>query len=365
MAFDESCKSDSRRDSGKMIVLFLTLRDIYLASSRYRVYQYLDKLRSKGIQCEVKPLPKKGVISRIIFIINSVCSAINKDTVFIQKILFPSPVVYILKILNKNIIFDFDDALYTEHSSEMSTIRSAKRQRRLMTILRLSKLIIVGNKHLEKYAKAFNRNVVIIPSSIDTDFYKTKKKYNSSPLIIGWIGTSMNLFYLKKLDDVFEAIYQKYKDKVVFKVVCDKPFLPEKDIKVINKKWTLEDEISEIETFDIGVMPLNNDEFSKGKCAFKALQYMACGVPCIVSPIGANTEVVKEGLNGYYADSSEEWIKKLSVLIENKNLREKFGKNGRKIVEKEYSVKKILPKIIDSLVIVYSKKIRISLKDLS
>ncbi|HEB36041.1 hypothetical protein LCGC14_1197610 [marine sediment metagenome] len=336
-----------------MKILFLIWRDIFTASSRYRVYQYLDELKLKGFQYQIKFLPKKGIVPRIFFVISSIFIAINNDIIFIQKILFPSPIVYILKFLNKNIIFDWDDALYAEPPfGKQSKKEIAKRQYKLRIILKICKLTIVGNHHLKKYALNFNKNIVIIPTSIITSSYKLKKNYDSSPLIIGWIGSSGNLGYLKKLDEVFETISKKYKDKVVLKVVCDKPFYSRSGINIINKKWTLSDEIPNIITFDIGIMPLNKDEWSKGKCAFKALQYMACGVPCIASPIGANMKVIKNRINGYLVSTPDEWVEKLSILIENRNLREIYGKNGRKIVDKEYSAKISLHKIINAFVIV-------------
>jgi len=323
----------------RMKILFLTHRGITQASSRYRVYQYIDGLRAEGFKCHVRPLPERGLFVRVLYIFTLLISSLNKDIILIQKILFPIPVIYGLKFLNKNLIFDWDDAIYTESPSGILSKKEVnKRIYKLNSTLKVCKLIICGNGHLEKYSLRFNKNLVVIPTSLNTNLYTVKKEHDSSPLIIGWIGSSANLTYLQKLKGVLQGICERYKDKIFFKVVCDKVFNTDSKINIINKKWNLKEEVSDIRSFDIGIMPLEDNEWTRGKCAFKALQYMAVGIPVVSSPVGVNRQIIEDGVNGYLADSIEEWERKLSILINmSSEERKMMGQRGRGVVVARFS----------------------------
>ncbi|MEJ2184151.1 MAG: glycosyltransferase family 4 protein [Nitrospirota bacterium] len=333
-------------DAKQINVLFLTHRDIKQASSRFRAYQYAELLESRGFNCHVSPLPEKGVLRRLFYLTAVLFRVPANDIVVIQKILFARPILYVLRLLNNNIIFDWDDALYAAPPSNVLLgIDLKKRVKRLNYTLRTSKSIMCGNRTLWEYSLKYNNNAHVIPTAIDTDMLTVGKKRKSDSCIIGWIGKSENLEYLLELEDVFRALYERYGSSVCLRVVSNKSFYSHSGMDIINKKWRLAEEISDIQSFDIGIMPLDDNEWSRGKCAFKALQYMAAGVPCVASPVGANNEVVKNGYNGYLADSPQEWIECLSSLIDDADIRASLGEHGRKHVLKEYSIRSNIDKL--------------------
>ena len=165
----------------------------------------------------------------------------------------------------------------------------------------------------------------------------TKKKIsNHEEIILGWIGTKGNLKYLKKLEPVFETIRQRFprvKLKIVSNDFYDSPHLP-----VVKKLWKLEDENEDLISFDIGLMPLNDDLWSRGKCGLKIIQYLSVGVPVVCTPVGINPDIVKDGENGFWATNHQEWVDRLSNLIQNRDLRYQMGLKGIETVEQEYSL---------------------------
>jgi glycosyltransferase involved in cell wall biosynthesis len=144
------------------------------------------------------------------------------------------------------------------------------------------------------------------------------------------------------LTNVFRKLQERY--HVEIKIVGDINISLE-NVKIVPEKWSYETEITQLQSFDIGIMPMTDDEWTKGKCGLKILQYMAVGLPCVCSPAGVNKEIVQDGVNGFLANSNEEWIEQLSLLIENPNLRKKLGIVGRKTVEERYSLKVNAPRL--------------------
>jgi glycosyltransferase involved in cell wall biosynthesis len=181
------------------------------------------------------------------------------------------------------------------------------------------------------------KKVFIIPTCIDMNLYPRKKKIsNSQEIILGWIGTKGNLKYLKKLEPVFEIIRQRFpqaKLKIVSNDFYDSSYLP-----TIKKLWNLEEENEDLISFDIGLMPLNDDLWSRGKCGLKIIQYLSVGVPAVCTPVGINSDIVKNGENGFWATNDQEWVDHLSTLIQNQELRSQMGLKGIGTVEREYSL---------------------------
>jgi len=206
-------------------------------------------------------------------------------------------------------------------------------------MVRGSDVVTVGNQFLKNEVLKVDRQkkVFIIPTCIDTDLYPQKKKVTDRPeIILGWIGTKGNLKYLKKLEPVFETIHQRFpqvKLKIVSNHFFDSPHLP-----VIKKPWKLEDENEDLISFDIGLMPLNDDLWSRGKCGLKIVQYLSVGLPVVCTPVGMNSDIIKEGENGFWATNHQEWVDRLSTLIQNRDLRYQMGLKGIESVEGEYSL---------------------------
>lgn len=198
------------------------------------------------------------------------------------------------------------------------------------------------------YARKFNPNVVVNPTTIDTENLHNnsfRKPYPYSgqevlgepnSVIIGWTGSHSTLKYLEGLTSVLGMLEQKY-DNLSLLVIADKA--PQLSLKrMIFKKWSKDTEAEDLAAIDIGIMPLPDDEWTKGKCGFKALQYMAMGIPALVSPVAVNRIIVQNGQNGFWCSGDEEWIEKISVLIEDVALRKQLGAKARIFVEQHYSV---------------------------
>jgi glycosyltransferase involved in cell wall biosynthesis len=202
-----------------------------------------------------------------------------------------------------------------------------------------SDLVTVGNQFLKNEVLKVDpgKKVFVIPTCIDTDLYPRKKKItHREETILGWIGTKGNLKYLKKLEPVFETIYQRF-PRVKLKIVSN-DFYDPSHLPTIKKLWKLEDENEDLLSFDIGLMPLNDDLWSRGKCGLKIIQYLSVGVPAVCTPVGINSDIIKDGKNGFWANSDQEWVDRLSILIQDERLRYEMGLKGIETVEREYSL---------------------------
>jgi glycosyltransferase involved in cell wall biosynthesis len=203
-----------------------------------------------------------------------------------------------------------------------------------------SDVVTVGNQFLKSEVLKVDqkKNVFVIPTCIEMDLYPQKKKISNRPeVILGWIGTKGNLRYLKKLEPVFETIRQRF-PQVKLKVVSN-DFFDSEHLPVIKKTWKLEDENADLISFDIGLMPLNDDLWSRGKCGLKIVQYLSVGLPVVCTPVGINSDIIQNGENGFWAANDQEWVDRLSTLIQNPDLRYQMGLKGIEKVKKEYSLR--------------------------
>ncbi|MFZ3065097.1 MAG: glycosyltransferase family 4 protein [Nitrospirota bacterium] len=327
-------------------------------SSRYRIYQYLPYLAEHGIDVDVRPLLKgryfeiikiENLIIKNIFKIFyavyryiirffDVLKSVKYDLVVIEHQAFPYLpffLEYVLRMLNKNIILEFDDAIYLTHPKKMPKL------------IKMSKAVIVGNEFLKEYTVKNNKNVNVVPTVIDMRRYVENGqgsgvKGEEGNIIICWIGLAYNIDYLKQLTDVFRRL----SDKIFLKIISNKCIEIE-GVNVIFKKWSIETEVEEIQSSHIGIMPLMDDEWSRGKCGLKILQYMAAGIPAVGSPVGVNKEIIQDGKNGFLASTEDEWYEKLLSLCEDPELRRRMGNAGRKTVEDKYSINIWAPKLAE------------------
>lgn len=347
-----------------MKILFLPQTSEIGPASRYRVYQYLDYLREQGIDCNISPaIPSRyfskvyttdNTLKKILYLgpvflkrLRDLTRIKDYDIIFLQREILPQAYPVFEKAIaffKKNLIFDFDDAVFLVPPQRDDILYKFRYKNNIPEILKISRHIIAGNNYLKEYALRFNQNVTVIPTSIDTQRYTIKKYTNSKEdkIIIGWIGSHNTIFYLDLLKDVFIALAKKYKIKLNIIGVNNYKI---KGVEITTKKWDLNTEVQDLRGFDIGVAPLTKDEWALGKCGCKLLQYMGVGIPSVSSRVGVNKEIVQDGINGFLADAREEWIKKLSLLIEDKNLRRKMGMEGRVTVEKNFSIRANAPKL--------------------
>lgn len=343
-----------------MKILFLEPYPIEGPSSRYRVEQYIPYYENNNIRCVVRPfvssrfykiLYKKGFyFQKVLFFLQSafkrlfdIFLAARSDIIFIHLEAFPfGPPVFewIFSKLGKKIIYDLDDAIYLGITSPSNRfLKYLKCPSKIKKIIRISNHIITCNTYLGDYAKKYNQNVTVIHTSVDTEKFVPKFKNSKDPLIIGWIGSHSTAKYLLELKDVFSKLSAKYKFTVKIIGAGEGYKFEIPGVNIVQLDWNLKDEIAQFQSFDIGVYPLPENEWVKGKTGFKTIQYMSVGISCVASDVGVNKDIIENGVNGYLARTKEEWIKKLSNLIENHNLRTDIGLAGRKTVEEKFSVK--------------------------
>lgn len=299
----------------------------------------------------------KGLYKRFVLLFNLKqydIIFIHRETCFIGGAIFE----YVYSKLNRNIIFDFDDAIWLHDVSKANDLLGwLKKPEKTSKIISYAKLVIAGNAYLAEYAKKYNSNVVIIPTTIDTKYHCRKNhKTLKNDIIIGWTGSSTTNRHLKTLLPVIKKLKLLYRERIRFVMISNIP-LEESSGLIDFIPWNKQTEINDLLSFDIGIMPLPDDEWTRGKCGFKGLQYMALEIPTIMSPVGVNTEIIQDGENGFLAATEEEWIEKLSLLIESSELRDKLGKAGRKTVVEKYSVEANKQKYLDAFNSVLNIKI--------
>lgn len=350
-------------------ILFLTIhRPDRNPSQRFRFEQYLDYLEGNNFKykfsyllnakndkifySEGKYLSKlfiilKGFLKRCL----EVFSASKYDIIFVQRECFMLGTSFFEKMFARKapLIFDFDDSIWLQNVSDANKMFGwLKNANKTPKIISYSNLVLAGNPYLARYARKINQNVLAIPTTIDTTIYsKLPQEEFKNQIIIGWSGSITTIKHFNFALNFLKQIKDKYGSKVSFIVVGDGNYI-NSDLGITGIPWIKEDEIKELSRFDIGIMPLPNDEWANGKCGLKGLQYMSLSIPTIMSPVGVNIEIIQDGVNGFLADSDEEWIDKLSRLIESKELREKLGSAGRQTVVEKYSVEANKQKYLDA-----------------
>jgi glycosyltransferase involved in cell wall biosynthesis len=340
-------------------VLFLTVhRPNRSPSQRFRFEQYLNYLEENGYCYHFSYLLdefydrffyKKGffliklkiVLKSFFKRLKEVKSANQYDIIFIQRECFMIGSSFFEKKFAKSkakIIYDFDDSIWLSNVSEANKkFAWLKSPHKTSEIISLAHLIIAGNEYLKRYSLNYNKNTIVIPTTIDTEEYKKKEKTMSDKVVIGWSGSITTIQHFEYSLNILKKLNIKYPNKLEFRVIGDADYVNE-ELGIKGLGWNKETEIDDLSQFDIGIMPLPDDEWAKGKCGLKGLQYMALEIPTVMSPVGVNTEIIQDGENGFLAATEQDWIEKLSLLIESPELREKIGKAGRKTVVEKYSV---------------------------
>lgn len=326
----------------KMEKIYFLVQGWDSPASRYRVLQYIPYLKEAQIEAKVALFPDSFCKWMKLF-----SEIRNYDILFVQKKRLWHWQLWYLKRKRIKIIYDFDDAVMLK-SPVNGGSRSFKRQRTFARMVRYSDRVIAGNQYLKSQVLPYNKNVIIIPTVVDTSKYTTKDYTRiKKKVTIGWIGSKTSLPFLRELTPAFDHLASQH-ESVELKIICNEFFNCNK-MPVIKKIWAAADENSDLQDIDIGLAPLPNHEWTKGKCAAKLLQYFSVGIPVVCSPVGVHNEIVKEGVNGLFANSMQEWIEKINMLINDKNLREHIGLEGKKTVESLYSLNANISKFIDAV----------------
>lgn len=332
-------------------------------SQRFRFEQYFSSLEENGLQFFIQSfLGKKNwkiffKPGRSILKILTLLAGFSKrlvvlfrvpfyDVVFIHREATPlGPPVFewmIAKVFGKKIIYDFDDAIWlTDRLNETWWTKALKYRKKVSLICEWSYKVSCGNQYLTDFARTYNQRAVRNPTTIETQQWHNpgmyeKKRIRDTDIIIGWTGSHSTLKYLKDIESVLQRIESNFPLVKVLIIADQKPSLNLRSLVFV--PWNEKTEIEDLMLVDIGIMPLPDDEWSRGKCGFKALQYMALEIPAIASPVGVNSTIIDAGKNGFLCSTPEEWENALTTLIRDSELRKKMGTEGRIKVESAYSV---------------------------
>lgn len=326
-------------------------------SQRFRHEQYLRFLEENGWECRFSWLlnpeqdrvfysngnwmAKAGVIARGTIKRWKETFSKPADVVFVQREAFMLGSAWFERQMAKRaaLVFDFDDAIWlADVSAKNKRFAFLKNGKKTADLISASDQVIAGNDYLATYARIYNDRVTVIPTTIDTAYHRPMPQLREGkPVCIGWTGSLTTLQYLKSLVPLLERIKSRYGAGVRFKVIGE-PGYRNEALELESTPWNLQTEIEDLNDIDIGIMPLPDNEWTKGKCGFKGLQYMGCGIPAVMSPVGVNAQIVEHGVNGFLPADKEEWYNTLCQLVDSKPLRQRIGQAGRNTVEKRYSV---------------------------
>jgi len=342
----------------KKILFVVPLYKNRSPSQRFRIEQFTDFFQENGFICETSNLitPEtdrlfysKGNILQKLFLffkfglirIKDVLRASKYDIVFVQReAFFVGPAIFEKLFSRKTkLVFDFDDAIWLPNISKANKkLEWLKNYKKTSKIIAYADSVIAGNEYLKQYALQYNKTVVVIPTTVDTNKYKKLKSTDTTDtVVIGWSGSVTTVQHFEYAIGFLKKLKEKYGRKIEIKLIGDGAYQNEV-LGIKGIAWNNETEIQDLSEFDIGIMPLPDDEWTNGKCGLKGLLYMALEIPAVMSPVGVNTEIIQDGENGFLAAQEEEWVEKLSRLIDDKDLRIRLGKAGRKTVVEKYSV---------------------------
>ncbi|MCW6511337.1 glycosyltransferase family 4 protein [Lichenifustis flavocetrariae] len=347
-------------------VLFIVPHPIEGPSSRFRVYQFQPYLEAHGIEVTVRPLvPSRaamrlyepgGLVAKAAITtiaaaerLGDILRAGQFDVVYLLREAFPFGPPWIEHALKRRagrLIFDFDDAIYLRSLVYRNPLDRFRDFGKTEAIIRLADHVVVGSRHLQEFASRFTRqdNITIVPTVVDTDVFRPADHLQLGTLTIGWIGTPRGSSYLRGLLGAMRHLCRRF-NHLRFVFIGAEPF-GVGDLPVTFQPWRMATEVADIQAFDIGLMPLTDDEETRGKCGFKLIEYMSLGIPTVSSPVGANCDIVEDGRSGLFATSEAEWIAAIGELIERPDLRRTLAENGRRRVVASYSLASAAPQLL-------------------
>ena len=353
-------------------ILILTPNPIASASERYRVYQYLPFLERSGFACTVLPfatgalhraiqaenLAPKLLLTPFCYMrrVSELVAYSQYDLLMVHRGIFPFPWPALERMFLRRqtkVIFDFDDAIHVGHrdtaAKKYPWIYRLKYGPGVNGMLGYCTHVIAGNRILAEHASRFNSQVSIVPTVVDLEQfdYRPSRRSNGK-LTVGWIGSRSTSPYLLEIEAALRQLSKVHSGKIRFRLFGD----PQRKLNLPGFEslpFSLASEIDDLRTIDIGIMPMPDNDWTRGKCAFKAIQYMALGIPTVTSPVGMATELIQHNVNGFWARTPQEWFESLNRLVMDAELRSRFAGAGRKTIEKNYSLQTWGPHVSDLL----------------
>jgi glycosyltransferase involved in cell wall biosynthesis len=343
-----------------MKILLLTRYSRLGASSRLRCLDYLPLLREAGLDIDVAPFfddaylerlyagtrtPLPKLLSYYRNRLQTLHTRHKYDLMWLEKEALPWLPGWLETFLLRGppLVIDFDDAWFHRYDSHKNPLVRWVLGKKFGRLVRQAHTIVAGNAYLANWARAQGAtHIVQIPTVLDPGRYQLAKPHQNKPVTIGWMGSPSSAKYLRAIASALAEVIAtgKVRLELVGSGQIDLPF-PHSVLP-----WHENTEAAYLQAFDIGIMPLTEDKWSRGKCAYKLLQYMAAGLPVVASPVEMNKQVVQHGVNGYLATSKEDWIEALERLCDGPALRQRLGMAGRQLVEAEYSLAGTAPKLI-------------------
>lgn len=335
------------------------------AGCRFRIAQYIPYLRDHGYDVTLSSFYSRDFfnviyrgghwVEKASHFVSASFSRLSEafgvtdyDLVFLYREAIPAGPPFVEKLLADSgvpIVYDFDDAIFLPSVSDANrAVGFLKSPSRVETIVRRSTHVVVGNEFLAQFARRYNDAVTVIPTAVDTDRFKPRAvPSESKELVVGWIGSPTTFVYLEQLLPVLQEVAKTHPFRLKVSGSGRPVNFPGVAVDVV--PWSMADEVSLFNTCDIGVYPLPDDEWSKGKCGFKAIQCMACGVPVVAAAVGVNTAIIENGVNSFLASNAAEWVDMLRRLIADPALRARMALAGRRTIEERYSLRVTAPQL--------------------
>lgn len=349
-----------------MRILALTRYGRLGSSSRVRFYQYFPYLQSNGLEIVTAAFFDDEYIRKLYSgqkpSIQSIAGAYIKrlsdvahhtsfDLIWVEREIFPwFPALFefLLNRMHTPYVVDYDDAVFHRYDMHPSFVVRTFMRHKIDRVMRNAALVLAGNEYLAKRAsQAGSNNIELLPSVVDVSRYLQKTARNDSVFTIGWIGSPVTAPYLDIIRDAVSAVGSDPSIRIALLGAGSADPFPA--IPTAKLSWNEESELSIGQYFDIGIMPLADGPFERGKCGYKLIQYMAGGLPVIASPVGVNRQIVEHNINGYLASSTEDWMLALRTLKQDIQKRYKMGQAGRHKAEKMYNLQVTAPKLLSLL----------------
>lgn len=328
----------------KKQILFIS-RGQALASTRYRAFQYFDALKKSGFE-PVHETIENGLLSHL----RILKLAKHADLVVSIRKTFPYPFSKLLHYFSKNLLFDFDDAIFVRSDGSYSRTR----YNRFVGTVKKCTSVWAGNSYLAGIAKKHNKMVTIVPTSVRVEKYFLPIKKSSNHIDIVWIGSQHTRKYLEMFLPTASKLSRAF-PKLRLKIIADFD-LQYEGVCIKCEPWSEKSEGEKLVSAHIGIAPLPDNAWTRGKCGLKILQYMAAGLPVIASPAGVQKQIVEHGVTGYIPQNGQEWEYFLKILLTTKNLRKAMGKKGREKVCENYSTSRVFSGILRNLENLFPEK---------